>query len=277
MSKQTILITGCSTGIGRETALFLRERGHHVIASARKLEDVVALRALGLDAVRMDVDDPASIHAGLEAALRFANGRITAYFGNAGYGQTGAAEDISPEALQAQFRTNFFGPVELTNLLIPHFRAQGEGRIIVNSSILGLTAMRYRAAYSATKFALEGWYDAMRLELYGTGIHVSLVEPGPIVSQFRPNALKAFKRYIDWEHSVHREHYRRQLARLEKEGPAQPFTLPALAVARKVAHALENPHPRAHYYVTVPTYLFAGVLKRLLPTRWLDAILRRVT
>jgi NAD(P)-dependent dehydrogenase (short-subunit alcohol dehydrogenase family) len=277
MPKHTILITGCSTGIGRETAQFLRERGHHVIASARREADVAALQALGLDAVQLDVDDPVSIRQGLEAALALAGGRITAYFGNAGYGQTGAAEDVPPEALHAQFQTNFFGPVALTNLLIPHFRAHGEGRIIVNSSILGLTAMRYRAAYSATKFALEGWYDAMRLELHGTGIHVSLVEPGPIVSQFRPNALKAFKRYINWEHSAHQAHYRRQLARLEKEGPAQPFTLPAVAVARKVAHALESGRPRAHYFVTIPTYLFAGVLKRILPTRWLDALLRRVT
>jgi NAD(P)-dependent dehydrogenase (short-subunit alcohol dehydrogenase family) len=155
-------------------------------------------------------------------------------------------------------------------------RRQGHGRIVQNSSVLGLVALPFRGAYNASKFALEGLTDTLRLELAGTGIHVALIEPGPIESRFRANSLAMFQANIDLEASPHRERYRGALARLQKKGPAAPFTLPPEAVLEKLVHALEHPRPRARYYVTFPTHLF-GTLRRLLPTRWLDAILQRVS
>jgi short-subunit dehydrogenase len=200
-------------------------------------------------------------------------GELYALFNNGAFGLPGAVEDLSRDAIRAQFETNFFGWLELTNRVLPVMREQGYGRIIQNSSILGFVAMPFRGAYNATKFAIEGLSDTLRLELHGTDIHVSLVEPGPILSRFRANALVALQKYIDIEHSVHNERYRRVLQRLNKEGPAVPFTLPPEAVLKKVIHALESRKPRARYYVTFPTYLF-GYLKRVLPTRTLDRLLR---
>jgi NAD(P)-dependent dehydrogenase (short-subunit alcohol dehydrogenase family) len=200
-------------------------------------------------------------------------GELYALFNNGAFGLPGAVEDLSRDAIRAQFETNFFGWLELTNRVLPVMRNQGYGRIIQNSSILGFVAMPFRGAYNATKFAIEGLSDTLRLELNGTDIHVSLVEPGPILSRFRANALVALQQYIDIEHSVHRERYQQVLQRLNKEGPAVPFTLPPEAVLKKVIHALESPRPRARYYVTFPTYLF-GYLKRVLPAKTLDRLLR---
>jgi NAD(P)-dependent dehydrogenase (short-subunit alcohol dehydrogenase family) len=199
---------------------------------------------------------------------------LDALFNNGAYGQAGAVEDLSRAALQEQFETNLFGTQELTNRVIPVMRRQGGGRILYNSSVLGLVALPYRGAYVASKFALEGLADTLRLELAGTGIHICLIEPGPILSRFRDNAHAAYLRHIRPETSPHREKYRAMEARLLVEGPAAPFTLPPEAVLKRVIHALESPRPRARYPVTVPTYLFA-VLRRLLPTRALDALLRR--
>ena len=185
-------------------------------------------------------------------------------------------EDLKRDVLRAQFETNLFGWLELTNLIIPMMRQQGYGRIIQNSSVLGFAALAYRGAYIASKFALEGLTDTLRMELRGTGIHVILVEPGPIESRFRANAYEAFKKNIDAQHSVHREQYAAQEARMTKEGAAAPFTLPAEAVLKKVIHALESPRPKIRYYVTFPTYLFA-VLRRFLSHRAMDRFLTRVS
>jgi len=266
-----ILITGCSSGIGLCLAEGLRRRGHRVFASARKPEDVAALRAKGLDAVCLDLADSTSIRAAVDEVLRV-GGDLDAVINNGGYGQPGAVEDLSRDALRAQFETNLFGAVELTNLIIPAMRARGAGRIIQISSILGLAAMPYRGAYAASKFALEGITDTLRLELTGSGIRVSLIEPGPIRSRFRPNSLAMFKRYIDTEHSAHRDRYRGVLHRLETPGPVNPFTRSSEAVLRCVIHALERSRPRIRYYVTVPTHVVAA-LRRLLPYRQLDRVL----
>jgi len=184
-------------------------------------------------------------------------------------------EDLSRDALRDIFEVNLFGTHELTRLVIPVMRRQGCGRIIQNSSVLGFVALKFRGAYNATKFALEGLSDILRMELEGTNIFVSLIEPGPIESNFRKNAYAAYKRYIDKNNSVYKEIYQQTEDRLLTEGPAVPFTLRPEAVLKKVIHALESKRPRIRYYVTFPTYLF-GYLKRLLPDRVMDKILTRI-
>ena len=273
--SKTILITGCSTGIGFVTACELKKRGHNVIASARKAEDVVSLKQQGFNAIHLDLADSDSIAQAVKEALELGGGKIDALFNNGAFGQPGAVEDLSRDVLRYQFETNLFGTHELTNLLIPVMRQQGSGRIIYNSSVLGLVALKYRGAYNASKFALEGLADTLRLELYGSGIHVSLIEPGPILSNFRQNSLALYKKNINTAHSFHKDTYQAMEARLEKEGAAVPFTLPATAVAEKVIHALEAKRPKIRYYVTFPTYLFA-FLKRILAASWLDRVLGKV-
>ncbi|HRF62185.1 MAG TPA: SDR family oxidoreductase [Candidatus Competibacter sp.] len=274
MNNKTILITGCSTGIGYCVAHGLKVLGWRVFATARQPADVRRLQAEGLESLPLDLRDSESIRAAVAAILTQTDGRLEALFNNGAYGQAGAVEDLSREALREQFETNVFGTQELTNQIVPIMRRQGGGRILYTSSVLGLVAFPYRGAYVASKFALEGLADTLRLELAGTGIHVCLIEPGPILSKFRDNAHVAYRRYIQAETSLHREQYAAMEARLLKKGPAAPFTLPPEAVLKRVIHALESRRPRARYYVTVPTYLFA-TLRRLLPTRALDAVLRR--
>jgi len=273
--SKTILITGCSTGIGYTTAVELKKRGHNVLATARKPEDVSRLQQEGFTATQLDLADSGSIQQAVEWAVNLTDGKIDALFNNGAFGQPGAVEDLSRDVLRFQFETNLFGTHELTNLIIPLMRKQGHGRIIYNSSVLGLVAMTYRGAYNASKFALEGLADTLRLELHGTNIHISLIEPGPILSDFRKNAFALYKKNIDPTHSHHKETYKAMEARLQKEGAAAPFTLPARAVSEKVIHALEARQPKMRYYVTFPTYLFA-FFKRILPMSWLDALLRKV-
>jgi NAD(P)-dependent dehydrogenase (short-subunit alcohol dehydrogenase family) len=272
-ADRPVLVTGCSSGIGLAAARRLRDRGYPVFASARRDDDLERLRGEGLQAVRLDLDDDASIGAALDAVLERTGGRLYGLFNNGAYGQPGAVEDLRRDVLRAQLETALLGWHELTRRAIPVMRAQGEGRIIQNSSVLGLVAFAYRGAYVATKFALEGLTDTLRLELHGTGIQVSLIEPGPILSRFRENAFRKFVDNVDVEASPHRDRYRAMQARLTKEGPAQPFTLPPDAVVRRVIHALEARRAKARYYVTLPTYLFAA-LRRVLPTIALDALLR---
>ncbi len=269
---RSVLITGCSSGIGHCVASGLKQRGYRVFATARRHESVEQLLSEGFESLQLDLDDPVSIKGAVEEILHRTGGELYALFNNGAFGLPGAVEDLSRDAIRAQFETNVFGWLELTNLLLPVMRKQGCGRIIQNSSVLGFVAMPYRGAYNASKYAIEGLSDTLRLELRDTDIHVSLVEPGPILSRFRANALVALQKYIDIENSVHRERYQRVLERLNKQGPAVPFTLPPDAVLQKVTHALESSRPKARYYVTVPTFLF-GYLKRMLPTGTLDRLL----
>jgi NAD(P)-dependent dehydrogenase (short-subunit alcohol dehydrogenase family) len=274
MQDKAVLITGCSSGIGLCVAQGLRDRGYRVFATARKAEDVATLNAQGFESLRLDLDDSESIHHAVEEILRRTNGKLYALFNNGAYGQPGAVEDLSRDTLRRQFETNLFGWHELTNLVLPVLRAQGEGRIIQDSSILGFIALPFRGAYIATKYALEGLSDTLRLELAGSNIYVSLIEPGPIRSKFRQNAMLAYRAHIDPQHSVHRERYLAMENRLGKEGDGMPFTLPPEAVLKRVIHALESRRPKPRYYVTFPTYLF-GALKRLLSFRALDRVLLR--
>lgn len=274
-TAKTILITGCSSGIGYATAVMLRDQSYRVIASARKAEDVQRLMAEGFETLPLDLADSASIQEAVRRIIELTGGKLDALFNNGAFGQPGAVEDLSREVLRQQFETNVFGTQELTNRIIPLMRKQGRGCIIYNSSVLGLVAMKYRGAYNASKFALEGLADTLRLELYGSGIDIVLIEPGPIYSAFRKNAFKLFQQNIDAETSVHKATYAAIAAKLQTEGPVVPFTLPSEAVAAKVLKALQAKRPRERYYVTVPTYLF-GYLKRLLPTRVLDRVLMQV-
>ncbi len=272
---QSVLITGCSSGIGLVTAQGLQKRGYRVFATARKANDVEHLQSLGLESLQLDLDDSDSIKNAVQEVLLKTDGKLYGLFNNGAYGQPGAVEDLSRAALRYQFETNVFGWLELTNLIIPVMREQGYGRIIQNSSILGFIALKYRGAYIASKHALEGLTDTLRLELADTNIKVSLVQPGPIESRFRDNAFKYYQRFIIPEESAHSARYAAMEERLKKEGTAQPFTLPADAVMEKVAHALASKKPKARYYVTFPTYLFA-YLKRILPGALLDKALQKV-
>jgi NAD(P)-dependent dehydrogenase (short-subunit alcohol dehydrogenase family) len=268
----SILISGCSTGIGHCAAKVLHERGYRVFACARKPADVKQLKTQGFESFQLDLNDSKSINASVDEVLERTSGELYALFNNGAYGQVGAVEDLNREALRAQLETNLLGWLELTNRIIPVMRRQGYGRIVQNSSVLGMVALPFRGAYVCSKFALEGLTDTLRLELKGTGIHVCLIEPGPIESRFRANALVALKNNINIETSIHRDRYQAELNRLQKRGPAVPFTLPPQAVVKKLIKALENKHPKPRYYVTLPTS-FLGTLKRILSARQLDRLL----
>ncbi len=276
-TRKTILITGCSSGIGLHCAKRLRQDGWQVIATARKPSDLEHLSGLGLEAVYLDYTERQSIHTAFRHALEKGEGRLEALFNNGAYGQAGAVEDLSTNVLRAQFEANFFGWHELTNLAVPVMRRQGangEGRIVHCSSILGLVPYRWRGAYNASKFALEGLASTMRLELADTGIRVSLIEPGPIRSKFTANGLAHFIEKIDRENSPHRKTYEAEVKRLESGGGNDSFRLGPEAVYKKLHHALNHRKPKAHYHVTTPTK-FMGVAKRLLPQTMIDRLLLR--
>lgn len=275
MSK-SILITGCSSGIGLQAARTLRERGYRVFASCRKGGDVARLKDEGFaDALVLDLTSSRSIQEAVEEVLERTAGQLFALFNNAAYGLPGAVEDLPRDALRRQFETNVFGTHELTCRLLPTLLQQADARIVQNSSVLGLVAMFNRGAYVASKFALEGLTDTLRLELHGTSVKVVLIEPGPILSDFRKNALAAFQQEIDTQNSRHHALYQAALERLNKQGAAAPFTLPASAVVDKLILALERPKPKPRYYVTTPTYVM-GAFKRLLSTAMLDRMIRRL-
>ncbi|QIW16177.1 short-chain dehydrogenase [Pasteurellaceae bacterium RH1A] len=269
---KTILITGCSTGIGLATAELLKAQGWQVWASCRKLEDKARLEQAGFKALLLDVNDSAQINQAFEQIA--ASGGLDAVFCNAGNGQPGCVEDIPREALREIFETNVFGVWEIMNQALKIFRQQGHGRILVTSSILGFAAMHFRGAYNATKYAVEGMADTLRCELAGSNIYISLIEPGPIVSQFRANSLAKLHQYIDVEQVHQKAFYQKQIQRLSRAKNDNPFALPAQAVAQACLQALNARRPKARYQVTFPTKLF-WILKRILPTRVFDFICRK--
>ncbi len=270
--KRSILVTGCSSGIGAHCARALRDDGWQVFATARKPEDIDALKADGFSANYLDYREEASIHALFETVMRESGGRLDALFNNGAYSQAGAIEDLPTEALKQQFEANVFGWHTLTRQVIPVMREQGSGRIVQCSSILGLVPMRWRGAYNASKFALEALSVTMRMELAGSGIHVSLIEPGPIESKIASNALTYIEKYIDIEGSVHRQAYEPELQRMRQGGVRSKHKLGPEAVYRVLKHALESPRPNPHYVVTRPAKIGVA-LKRLLPARTLYDIL----
>ena len=276
MESRSILITGASSGIGRAAAETLAARGWRVFATARRAEDLAELDAIaGVTAVPLELADPASIAACAEAVLAATEGRIDALFNNAAFGQLGAVEDLTPAVLRAQFEVNVFGWHDLTRRLIPAMRAAGRGRIVQCSSVLGIVGMKYRGAYVASKFALEGLSDVLRMELAGSGIAVVTIRPGPIATRFVAHAIEAFERNVDREGSVHAEVYRHRLERLRRGG-ASRFKLPASAVVEKLIRALDDERPRASHAVTVPT-LIMGWARRLLSDTALSRLAGRLS
>lgn len=276
---KTVLVTGCSSGIGACLARSLHDRGgYRVFAATRREGDAAALREAGLAGLELDLAAPASIAAAVERILEEGNGRIDVLINNGAYGQPGAVEDLSRDVLRAQFEVNVFGTLDLTNRVLPVMRRQGQrgrGRIIQISSILGLVCLPFRGAYNASKYALEALTETLRLELRGTDIHACLVEPGPIASRFRENAMQRFEANIDVANSAHRKRYEAVRARLHSTEP-DPFTLPPEAVVKKTLLAMERRHPRARYLVTVPAHGLAR-LKRLLPDRLFEALVANIS
>lgn len=272
---RSILVTGASSGIGWAAALRMKARGWRVLATARNEVDLNRLNSeAGVEPLALELADPNSIEACAQAALERTEGRLDALFNNGAYGQVGAVEDLTPDLLRRQLEVNLIGTHDLTRRLIPSMRANGAGRIVQCSSVLGFVSGPFRGAYCASKFALEGLSDAMRLELAGSGIHVVLIEPGPIRTKFVETALRNFRATIDVESSVHRETYAARLASMEAGGK-QTFKLEPDAVVDKLVHALESRRPKLRYYVTTPTYVAAG-LKRMLPMRLLDRVIERM-
>ncbi|WP_439155779.1 SDR family NAD(P)-dependent oxidoreductase [Yoonia sp.] len=274
MTQKSILITGCSSGIGLDAAHGLRAAGWRVFASCRRQADCDALRAQGFESPLIDYADPDSIVNGLAEVLEATGGPLDALYNNGAYACPGAVEDLPVAALRAIFETNLFGWHELTRLVIPVMRAQGHGRIVNCSSVLGLVALKWRGAYVASKFALEGLTDVLRIEMTGTPIKVILIEPGPVTSKIRENAIPHFEKWVDWENSARADEYKNVLDRLYTDRGPDKFELPASAVTKKLLHALTSPRPKARYYVTTATYLM-GLLRRILSTRWLDAVILR--
>jgi len=276
-NPKVILITGCSSGIGLDAALALNARGWRVFATCRNEKDCARLRDMGLESFRLDYEDTASIHESFAEAMKRSGGRLDALFNNGAYGIPGAVEDLPTGALRQIFEANFFGWHELTRLAIPVMHRQGGGRIVQNSSVLGFAALRMRGAYNATKFALEGLTDTMRLELTGTGIKVALIEPGPIRTKIRENSYPHFRQWIDWKGTRLENLYRDVLIpRLEAKNPPKDlFELMPDAVTHALIHALESPHPRIRYRVTTATKLM-GLLKRLLSSRGFDLLASRI-
>lgn len=271
---QSILITGCSSGIGYTCAHALHQRGYRVIASCRHQDDVERLQQEGLTCIHLDLNCSHSITKAVKETLTLCDGQLYAIFNNGAYGQPGALEDLPTAALRAQFETNLFGWHELLLQLIPTLRQQPSARIIQNSSVLGFAAMKYRGAYNASKFALEGWTDTLRLELADTNISVSLIEPGPIETRFRENAYAAFSKWVDQNSGYHQNQYQQQAERLTQGQSNNQFVLPAESCIAPLVHALESNTPKIRYRITTPTKVFA-LLKRLLPTKVLDKILAK--
>lgn len=273
--NRTIIVTGCSSGIGAHCARALTADGWRVFATVRRQADLAALEADGIEALLMDYTKPDTIAALVATVIERTDGQLDALFNNGAYGQAGAVEDLATDVLREQFETNFFGWHELTRRVIPVMRAQGYGRIVNCSSILGLLPYRYRGAYTASKYALEGLTVTMRMELEGSGIGVSLIEPGPITSRFTANALTKIREHVDLEGSVHAEQYRRQLRRLEGGGQPSRHKLGPEAVYDVLTHALTAPRPRPHYLVTTPAKQGA-FLKRILPAALFYKLMRRL-
>ena len=275
MTTRSILITGCSSGIGLDAARGLKARGWRVFATCRQEADCDRLRAEGLESFRLDYSDEASIAAAVAEVVARTGGQLDALYNNGAFACPGAIEDLPRGALREIFETNLFGYHDLTRRVIPLMRAQGHGRIVNCSSVLGLVGLTWRGAYVATKFAMEGLTDVLRIEMKGTGIEVILIEPGPIATKIRENAVPHFERWIDWEHSARRDQYVSLRGRLyDKKTKKDTFELGPEAVTAKLIRALEDRRPKPRYYVTTPTYAM-GFLRRVLPTRALDWLIAR--
>ena len=271
---RAVLVTGCSSGIGAATALRLHRAGHVVYASARRTEDLAELAAAGIATVQLDVTDEASMQAGVKRVAD-ERGAVEILVNNAGYGVMGVVEEVPLANVRAQFETNVFGAVRLIQLVLPGMRARQWGRIINVSSILGRAAVPGGAIYDASKYALEGVSDALRLEVPRFGIHTTLIEPGPVRTGFAAPAVAG----MAGDSATYGE-FRERLAAWYGTvyGPDRPnllgrFTVDADAVAAVIERAIRARRPRARYPVGVPARGLLS-LRRLLPDRMFDAFVR---
>jgi NAD(P)-dependent dehydrogenase (short-subunit alcohol dehydrogenase family) len=276
MKSKIIFITGCSSGIGYDAAITFHQRGHQVIASCRKQADVERLQQQGLQAILLDVNDEQSIASGVKQLMEITSGQLDILINNAGYGQAGALEDVSRDALIAQFNTNVFGLMDVTRLVIPYMRAQGRGRIINLSSVLGIISLPFRGAYNASKYAVEGLSDTLRLELKPGGIDVITIEPGPIDSKFRDHVVEDSMKHLNIERSYFKSQYQRMLHGYKAAKTDSIFTRQTDAVVNKLIHAIEAKSPKPKYLVTFPTYFFM-IMKRILSVRLLDRCLSYIS
>ena len=279
MGERTILITGCSSGIGWAAAQTMAQRGWRVFATARADDDLDSLDRQGITAFRLDYRDTTTIAATVDAVFEATGGRLDALFNNGAFAIPGAIEDLPTEALRDLFEANFIGWHDLTRRVIPAMRRQGFGRIVQCSSVLGYMYLKYRGAYTASKHALNGYSETLRLELAGSGIEVSIIEPGPIRTRFEANAIAQFGKWIAPEGSPHEALYRRRLQQMETRGggsAAAAFRLEPDAVVSKLVHAVESPYPRPHYFVTTPAYLLDG-MRRVLPVSLMSRAMRRIS
>lgn len=276
MNQSSILITGCSSGIGLDAALSLHKRGWRVFATCRAQSDCDKLIAQGLESFVLDYASSESIQNAVAQTHELTNGKLDALFNNGAFAIPGRVEDLPRGALRSIFETNLFGQFELINAVLPNMRKRNAGKIINNSSVLGFAAQPFRGAYNSTKFAMEGLTDTLRLELHDSQIHIILIEPGPIGTRIRENSIPHFERWVDWKASIDKQEYEAKLIpRLYHPSKEKDrFELECSAVTDKLIHALESNKPNPRYYVTTPTHL-AGALKRLLSTRLLDKVLLR--
>jgi short-subunit dehydrogenase len=269
---QNIVITGCSTGIGLETAKYLKEQGYKVYPTVRNEKDVPLLKTMGFEHVmKLDVRNADEIIQVINTVMQ-EDGKIDTWFNNAGFGQPGAIEDIETQFLREQFETNVFGLHECTRQIIPIMRQQGYGKIIQHSSILGLISLLGRGSYNASKYAIEGLTDTLRLELEGSNIHAVLLNTGPITSDFRKNAMQKLRENVDIENSVFKEKY---LKNLSADKSKVPFNQEAIAMAKVVHQIIVAKKPKPRYYITKASYLLAYV-KRIVSTSLLDSILKKI-
>ena len=275
--QKSILITGCSSGIGLDCAKTLHAHGWTVFASCRQQKDCDRLKMMGIEAPRLDHADPVSITETIQYILTKTNGKLDAVFNNGAFAVPGAVEDLPTDALRSIYETNLFGYHEVIRQVIPIMRAQGKGKILNCSSVLGFVAIPWRGAYNSTKFALEGLTDTLRIEMRNTNINVILIEPGPIGTKIRENSIPHFERWVDWENSPRKKQYETGLIKRLYQPKNKPdaFELPVSAVTKVVMKALESHHPKPRYYVTIPTH-FMGLLRRILSTRLLDWFISRL-
>lgn len=269
---KNILITGCSTGIGKQTALYLKAQGYRVFATARKKEDILSLIDLGFESFYLDVTNKQSISNVLSEILELTNNKLDVLFNNAGYGQPGAVEDISTSILKKQFEVNVFGLHEVTIQVLNIMKAQGYGKIIQHSSVLGLVSLKFRGAYNASKYAIEGLTDTLRLELIDTNIDVTLLNTGPITSDFRKNAQEKLRQNVDIENSRFKQQYHKSL---DSKKSVVPFNLESIEVAKVVEKIIKTSNVKPRYYITKATYIL-GYCKRIFSTSILDKILNKL-
>jgi len=277
LESKNVVITGCSTGIGAAAARLLKDRGWNVVATARKSDDLKTLEEQGFHAVKLDIADEASVTEAVQSIMTVFKGRVGAIVNNAGFGQSGAVEDLTREVLRYQFEVNLIGMQDFTNRFIPVMRQQGWGRIINISSVLGRISLPFMGSYAATKFAMEALSDALRVELHGSGIAVSLIEPGPISSAFRKNAADRARATLKFDKGAHADFYQHEVKRRDMQNSKPDFfTLPPEAVAEKIFKALNTQSPGIRYRVTLPAYS-GEFVRRFLPHRLIDWVMIRQT